>query len=126
MAVGAALVAAWQLAVGSSKGRGKAGDNLDGSLTKFVPDIDRKRLNDPTLSNEEILGHEFKHAYNRKYNIRGIGITDNSIPLEEIDGLNFQNIIREKQGRTPKTTFARKDVSQYLTPTSKYKNYKQR
>lgn len=100
-------------------------DNKKGSLTKFVPDVDRKRgLADH--SNEEILGHEMKHAYNRKYDLVPPmnHKTDNGIPLEEVDGVNFQSVVRDKQGRPPKTTFAGRDISKYLIPPGLYNNYK--
>ena len=98
--------------------------NVGGSFTKFVPDTDRKRLNSPSMSDEEILGHELKHAYNRKHGLRGRGAAAKGLPNEEVDGLNFQNIIRGLQGRAPKMTFGRRNVSEYLTPASEYKNYK--
>lgn len=94
----------------------------EGWIAKFVPDVDRARLNDPTLTNEEILGHELKYAYNRKHNMQGKGYTDNRVPHEEIDAVNFQNIIRKKQGLKPRTTFAKKDISKFLVPTEEYNN----
>jgi hypothetical protein len=54
--------------------RSRDSENPKGSLTKFVPDKDRKRLTNKTLSNEEILGHELKHAYNRKNELYDLGM----------------------------------------------------
>ncbi len=108
--------------------RSRESDNPKGSLTKFVPDMDKAGANDETLTNEEILGHELKHAYNRKHGLTGKGYTPNRVPNEEIDGINFQNVIREKQGKGPRTKFARgrKDITPYLTPTSQYNNLKKK
>ncbi len=102
-------------------------ENPKGSLTKFVPDKDRKRLKNKTLSNEEILGHELKHAYNRKNGLYDLGMVESDgkrVPKEEIDGINFQNIVRDRQGQMPRTKFAGIDISKFLIKPSDYNNFK--
>jgi RHS repeat-associated protein len=99
--------------------------NPKGSFTKFVPDADRIRLNE-NYSGADILSHEFKHAYNRKNGLLDLGNSgqNSGVRNEEIDAINFQNIIRDKEGKDPRIIFGGVDVSKDLTPVTLYKNYK--
>jgi RHS repeat-associated protein len=104
--------------------RSRFKDNPKGSFTKFVPDVDRIRLNE-NYSDADILSHEFKHAYNRKNGLQDLGNSgqNSGVRNEEIDAINFQNIIRDKEGKSPRIIFGGVDVSKDLTPVTLYKNY---
>jgi hypothetical protein len=46
------------------------------------------------------------------------------VPKEEIDGINFQNIVRDRQGQMPRIKFAGIDISKFLIKPSDYNNFK--
>lgn len=84
-----------------------------GGMIKFVPEYDVSRPNSGIKDNspEEIIGHEFKHDWND--NIKGTqdenlaersGTAENPGPnCEEVDAVNFQNIIRAAMGKPLRT-----------------------
>jgi hypothetical protein len=45
-----------------------------------------------------------------------------NIPADELDAIDFENVIRNAQGPTvlKRTTFAGKDIQSVLTPVDKY------
>ena len=94
------------------------------SFTKLDLDTDKAISND--RSDEEIVGHEMKHGYNIKHGKRESQMnqnTDTGVNLEEVDGVNFQNIIRQKDGKPLLTTYGGRDISKYLLPPDKYDNF---
>ncbi|OFY86708.1 MAG: hypothetical protein A3F72_09625 [Bacteroidetes bacterium RIFCSPLOWO2_12_FULL_35_15] len=99
-----------------------------GSITTFVPDIDRAKFGNDLGSDEEILGHDLKHAFNRKHSLNGRG--DKKLTYanwkrgEEIDAVNFQNVIRKAQHffKTLRTSYGGKEIpKEKLTDPKDYK-----
>jgi hypothetical protein len=95
---------------------GSYNDKTDegGTFTKFVPDIDKKKSGSEDFSDEEILGHELKHGWNKKNNLNQSNqkqmSADNKTNCEEVDAVNFQNIIREKEGKTARTKYGKNEI----------------
>ena len=98
--------------------------NKKGSWTKFDPDADRaKRVENSDWSDEDILGHEMKHGFNRKYGIQNFNLTEDTkdgVPLEEIDAVNFQNVIRHSLNLPERTKYAGIDIFKYIVITLNY------
>jgi RHS repeat-associated protein len=103
-----------------------AGGLLIGSHTKFVPEYDKTR---GFLWGTDItLAHELKHGYNRKHGWSNNQPVDPTNPnpaarlatFDEIDAVNFQNIIHAHQGILPRKTFGVLDIEKYLITPTKY------
>jgi RHS repeat-associated protein len=89
-----------------------------GSHTKFT--------DPPTADNsdEEVVGHELKHAWNAENNINNSGTASNGkVECEEVDATNFANIIRDKEYKEPKKNHgSNQPIPQNeLIPANKYK-----
>ncbi len=98
-----------------------------GSTTKFMPDNDRARWNgrNKDFSDEEILGHELKHGYNKEHKMTNFARSNHSkVSYEEIDATSFQNAIRIADNRSARTSYGRKDISKDLLEYGKYKTKK--
>jgi RHS repeat-associated protein len=85
-----------------------------GSITKFDVYSDSKVLGGKN-SAEDILGHELKHAYNKEIGIgkeqkaetSSNGVTN----MEEVDAVNFENIIRKSEGKEPRTEYGGNEIN---------------
>ena len=101
----------------------EANANIGGSLTKFVPHLDRaNKEKNKNWTNQEILGHELKHAFNRKYGIQDFkNTTKTGVPYEEVDAVNFQNVIRDKQGHETRKEYGGEDIKNDIAVPKEYK-----
>ena len=107
------------------------GGQSSNTFTRFVPKKDK--ANGLTFSETEILGHEMKHAFNiknKKDNSKLTVIDDNQktsngtpkkVTGEEVDATNFQNVIRDNEGKLPQTTYQGVDISSKLVNPCDYK-----
>ena len=88
-----------------------------GTLTAFTPEFDRAKQK-TNYSDAEILGHELKHGYNKQNNIDNSDLTVHTGQRthtgteigavgEEVDAVNFQNVIRQNESPwlLPRTTY---------------------
>ncbi len=101
-------------------------DEGGGSVVRYMPEQDRTREDTKDFSNEEILGHELKHSWNidKKKHSENLSkkSTNGKTSMEEVDAVNFQNVIRDKQGKAPRTTYGKSKIpASELTPASDYK-----
>ena len=101
----------------------------DGTRTIFTPEFDRATQK-TNFSDAEILGHELKHGYNKVHGIDNANMdvntgqkthtgTDVGAPGEEVDAVNFQNVVRQRESPwlLPRTTYGVDISSKLSTPT---------
>lgn len=100
-----------------------------GTFTRFDPkgSMEEGKQDVAKSTREDVLGHELKHAWNKiKIAPSGLTIQEQnnnqfSVPGllrgEEIDATNFQNIIREIQGNTLRTTYNGKEIPKNILMT---------
>ena len=96
---------------------------LGGSHTKFVPWLDNK-----SWGGGVALAHELKHGYNRKHGKQDGSFVEPNNPdprsqfttFEEVDAVNFQNILHWHQGLPLRTTYGIIDILKYLIPAVQY------
>ena len=99
--------------VDGSYNRGVKNEDGVRTLTKFLPDRDRLKETGKDFTNEEILGHELKHGWNKlkKYNDVNqrtqIKSQNGKTNCEEVDAVNFQNIISWKQKGCIRTEYGK-------------------
>jgi hypothetical protein len=99
-------------------------DKKEDTYTKFDVYSDKQPEGD--FSKEDILGHELKHAWNK---LKGIfrqqrsqmsanGVTN----CEEVDAVNFESIIRDKEYKVPRTDHGEGEIpKQDLVAPNDYK-----
>jgi RHS repeat-associated protein len=98
-------------------------DGPRSSHTKFAHDVDKLRAAGRGMkqSLREDLAHELKHAWNRLQGCSQNSILGEScVTLEEIDCVNFQNIVRVAEKKDPRKTYGDINISNDLTSPSKY------
>ena len=70
---------------------------------------------DVGLTDYELLGHELKHSYNKEFYKTKKGKDPQSgIKMEEIETVNFENLIRKEEGMPKRTKYGNDIPKEYL------------
>lgn len=88
--------------------------------TTLSLNLNQKNKTGEKRTDRVVLGHELKHASDMNNGTINLGKTSNGIPLGEVDGINFENLIRSKVGDPPRTKFGKKTI-----PKENLKTYQQ-
>jgi len=98
----------------------------DGEGTYTKADLENKPKGNH--SDEDIVGHELKHGWNKEIGISNAQKSEISgngkTTCEEVDVMNFENIIRDKEYKLPRTSHGKDEgeiQKQDLIPANKYK-----
>lgn len=79
-------------------------DNVDNY--KLFPDLE-----DVGLTDYELIGHEMKHSYDMEFFKSERGKDPKTgIEIEEIETVNFENIIRKEEKRKERTKYGKIDI----------------